>query len=50
MAAVVNKFIVEIKSVVNKFIVEIKTAGEYFMTSMKGQFFWRIMDEHYRQS
>ena len=27
------------------FNVEIKSEGEYFMTSIKGRYFWRIMDE-----
>ena len=25
--------------------VEIKSEGEYFMTSIKERYFWRIMDE-----
>ena len=28
------------------FNVEIKSVGSYFMTSIKGRYFWRIMDEH----
>ena len=28
-----------------KFNVEIKSEGEYFMTSIKGRYFRRIMDE-----
>ena len=27
-------------------IVEIKSEGEYFITSINGWYFWRIMDEH----